>query len=385
MRTPADEAMTVLALQGGGALGAYQAGAYEGLTEAGIEPDWVAGISIGSINAALIAGNKPADRVAALREFWRRVSSELDGKPFFQDEWSRELFNNANAARVLMSGVPGFFRMKFPPAVLSPDGSPDALGIYTTSPLAKTLQELVDFSLISGKGNGGANKPIRFSVGAVDVATGNYAYFDNEKHEIGPLHVMASGALPPGLPPIKIGDSFYWDGGLVSNTPLDYVLRNKGSECELCAFQLDLFSSRGSLPQNLLDVAQRTKDIRFSSRTRLNTDNFTELQTIKRAARRLLAELPPELAEQPSAKRLAEWSDDTAVTIYHLIYRVNAYENAAKDFEFSRLSADEHWAAGLADVRRLVASKAWAAREKPKDGVTVIDANKLTAPPQAAE
>jgi NTE family protein len=272
-RRPSAE-KAVLVLQGGGALGAYQAGAYEALCAANYAPQWVAGISIGAINSAIIAGNPPDLRVKRLRRFWELVSSRLTCPPLTNDGTSRKVFNEASAALVASMGVPGFFEPRFPPAVVMPPGTLEAISIYDTSALRATLLELVDFDLL----NSGA---VRCSVGAVQVRTGNMKYFDTAYERLSPEHIMASGALPPGFPPVMIDGEPYWDGGLVSNTPLQYVLDGSGPREDMCVFQIDLFSARGLMPETLLDVAQREKDIRYSSRTRLNTDIFRELQTVR--------------------------------------------------------------------------------------------------------
>ncbi len=271
---------TVLVLQGGGALGAYQGGAYEALATAGIEPDWVAGISIGAVNSAIIAGNPPARRVQRLRQFWELVSSRLTLPPIASDNNSRKLFNETSAALVASTGAPGFFDPRYPPAVFMPPGTIQAISIYDTSALRGTLLDLVDFDLLN-------SGPTRLSVGAVDVASGNFRYFDSASDKIGPEHIMASGALPPGFPPVEIDGQFYWDGGLVSNTPMQYVLDGGGPRTDMCVFQIDLFSAKGPVPETLFDLAQREKEIRFSSRTRFNTDVFREMQTMRRAIRRL--------------------------------------------------------------------------------------------------
>jgi NTE family protein len=265
---PSDPETFVLVLQGGGALGAYQAGAYEALDEFGLYPDWIAGISIGAINAAIIAGNPPQARVSRLRAFWERSSSWLQYNPAVEGTQYREFFNYVSAATVSAIGVPGFFEPRIPPANVMPPGSPAALSIYDSSPLRGTLEELVDFAYIK-------DGEVRLSVGAVNIRTGNFIYFDSyDDPEIIPEHIMASGALPPGLPPITIDGEPYWDRGLVSNTPLQYVLDYTSDCSDKCIFQIDLFSARGAMPQNLLEVAQREKEIRYSSRTRLNTDAF---------------------------------------------------------------------------------------------------------------
>ena len=216
----------ILVLQGGGALGAYQAGAYEELVQAGHLPSWVAGISIGAVNAAIIAGNAPQQRVPRLRQFWELVSSRLIAWPLGYDDSSRRFFNEASAALVAAGGVPGFFEPRIPPAVFMPQGTPEAISIYDTSPLRGTLLELVDFDLLN-------SGPVRLSIGAVQVRTGNMKYFDTTSHTIGPEHIMASGALPPGFPPIEIDGEPYWDGGLVSNAPLQHVLERCGPREEL--------------------------------------------------------------------------------------------------------------------------------------------------------
>ncbi|MEZ5862554.1 MAG: patatin-like phospholipase family protein [Geminicoccaceae bacterium] len=246
---------TVLVLQGGGALGAYQAGAYEALVSGGHQPGWLAGISIGAVNAAIIAGNPPELRVAKLRAFWEGITAWLAAEPWLPGRWARQLFSEAGAAAVLAAGVPGFFTPRIPPPAFMPDGSIGAISYYDTAPLVATLAELVDFDYLNDAGP-------RLSVGAVDIETGNFAYFDSDEMRIGPEHIMASGALPPGFPPVTIEGRHYWDGGLVSNTPLQYVLENDGATA-LCIFQIDLFSAEGELPENLSAVGQREKDIRY--------------------------------------------------------------------------------------------------------------------------
>ena len=290
------EELNVLVFQGGGALGAYQGGVYESLHEARIVPLWVAGISIGAINAAIVAGNAPERRIERLREFWNLVSSQLTAGLGVGGRHARSAFNETSAGFAAMFGLPGFFAPRVPPAVLQPPGAPQALSMYDTSPLEKTLERLVDFDLLnSGR--------VRLSIGAVNVRTGNFVYFDTAQQRVGPRHVMASGALPPGFPPIEIDGEAYWDGGLVSNTPLQYVL-DQPAQRDMLVFQVDLFSARGPMPRTLTEVAEREKDIRFSSRTRLNTDVFLARQNLALAAHRLAAKLPPGLRDDPDARVL---------------------------------------------------------------------------------
>jgi NTE family protein len=376
--TPKSGEKIVLVLQGGGALGAYQGGAYEALAAAGLEPDWVAGISIGAINSAIIAGNPPERRVKHLREFWDRVSSHLLLPPIATDNASRKIFNETSAALVASTGAPGFFEPRYPPAVWMPPGTVQAISIYDTSPLKRTLLELVDFDLLnSGK--------TRFSVGAVEVSTGNLQYFDSQHDTIIPEHIMASGALPPGFPPVEIEGKLYWDGGVVSNTPLQYVLDGGIPRADMCIFQVDLFSARGTVPETLFDVQTREKEIRYSSRTRLNTDYFKIIQSLRRAVRRLDDIVPEEIKGGFDWKLLANFSCNAAITIVHLIHRRAIYSTQSNDYEFSRYTVNEHWGAGVDDVKRTLSNPAWINREKPEDGVMVLDLTKDLAPPKPPE
>src|ERR1700759_1985674 len=279
--TPA-RAKPVLVLQGGGALGSYQAGAYQALCHQNFEPEWVAGISIGAINAAIIVGNAPEKRVERLKEFWQTVSSPVSWSPVVKGDRARSLFNETSAALIATFGVPGFFTPRFPPAPLWPQGMPQSQSYYDTAPLRLTLERLVDFDRINAC-------ETRLSVGAVGVTTGNFKYFDNfefrkQGKKIGPDHIMASGALPPGFPCVEIEGEHFWDGGIATNTPLDYVLDTEVDN-DLLIFQVDLFSARGPLPLSLLDAAEREKDIRYSSRTRMNTDKNKQIHNARMALR----------------------------------------------------------------------------------------------------
>lgn len=362
---PAPAECPVLVLQGGGALGAYQAGVYCALSEAGIEPRWLAGISIGAINAAIIAGNRPEDRAARLKTFWDRVSATLIGEPFLPGLEARSLYAQASAATALTFGIPSFFTPRLPPPFLQPAGSTGALSFYDTAPLIRTLEELVDFDRLN-------SRDVRFSVGAVNIRSGNFVYFDNHDMEVGPSHVMASAALPPGFPPIEIDGEHYWDGGLVSNTPLQYVLEEDPDD-DMCIFQVDLFSARGSLPRTIAEVAEREKDIRFSSRTRLNTDVFRRRQIMENAVSNLLQKLPPEFTDDPDVRMLTQCDRNNAITIIHLIHRRMQYHNHAKDYEFSRATIADHWQAGRNDVVRTLRHQAWRERHRPDAGIQVFD------------
>jgi len=355
----------ILVLQGGGALGAYQAGVFESLSKVYREPTWVAGISIGAINAALIAGNSAQDRVGKLRDFWELVSSALPTPQLVMHPDARHGMNEASATQVMLLGVPGFFKPRFPPAPFQPRGSLAAISYYDTTPLRETLKRLVDFDRI----NSGT---VRLSVGAVNVRTGNFAYFDSHNHTIDARHIMASGALPPGFAPVEIDGEHYWDGGLVSNTPLQYVLDQPGKR-HRAVFQVDLFAATGAMPATLPEVTEREKDIRFSSRTRLNTTNELDRQVIAQAAQRLMAKLPPEWHDDPDLRALSRVRSESAVDVVHLIYRSKHYESQSKDYEFSRLSMQEHWDAGRADMAHTLHDPRWLERERSASGVHVFD------------
>jgi NTE family protein len=359
-----------LILQGGGALGAYQAGVYQALAEANLHPDWVAGISIGAINSALIAGNPPKKRIQRLRTFWETVSAPPFGMPFLaalegRDEFTHTLINQVSSLGALIGGAPGFFQPRVPPPFLYPNGAPEALSYYDVAPLRATLEALVDFDLI----NSGA---MRFSVGAVNVRSGNFVYFDNTTYQICPEHVMASGSLPPGFPPTEIEGECYWDGGLVSNTPLDWVLDSRPGRDTL-AFQIDLWSARGEFPRNLIEAETRQKEIRYSSRTRLATNQFKKKQILRRAAAQLLAKIPKELLQTPQAEMLALEADEKVYNLVQLIYRTRHYEGNSKDYEFSRRTMEEHWQSGYNDAVRTLRHPEVLQRPQGLDGVFTFD------------
>jgi NTE family protein len=360
-------AQRVLVLQGGGALGSYQAGAYQALCHFEFEPEWIAGISIGAINAAIIAGNPREKRVERLKEFWEMVSSPVPWNPVSSDDRGRSLFNETSAALIATFGVPGFFQPRFPPAPLWPPGSPQSQSYYDTTPLRVTLERLVDFDRIN-------DLKTRLSVGAVSVTSGNFKYFDNFEFKkigkkIGPEHIMASGALPPGFPSIVIEGEHYWDGGIATNTPLDYVL-DEEVDNDLMIFQVDLFSARGPLPVSLLEAAEREKDIRFSSRTRMNTDKNRQIHNTRQALRELIGKLPDYLKNDPSVEILCNATKENTVTVMHLIYRSKNYESSSKDYDFSHVGMVEHWSAGARDVHLSMRHKDWL--DRPQSGETMV-------------
>ncbi len=356
----------ILVLQGGGALGAYQAGAYEALADAGELPEWVAGISIGAINAAIIAGNPPEKRSIQLRAFWDKLSSGLQGASLIPGTQGRSAFNELSSWMATMFGIPGFFNPRPISPLFSWPGTEGALSFYDTAPLRDTLNELVDFELLN-KGK------TRLSVGAVNVITGNFRYFDTTKDRITADHILASGALPPGFPPVLIEGEYYWDGGLVSNTPLYHVIDSANGADNLCIYQVDLFSSRGAMPKTIMEAAEREKEIRYSSRTRMVTAAAEADHRLRMAAQNLLKKLPENLRNDPDAKLLMDNSRVSAITVMHIINRPTETDTQSKDYEFSRLSMEEHWDAGHKDVMKSLHSKAWLARSIPANGMVTFD------------
>src|ERR1700686_2405997 len=342
------ECVTLL-LQGGGALGAYQGGVYEALAEVNIHPDWIAGISIGAINAAIIAGNPPNSRVDRLREFWTQVTLDAPFTGLMNNDHTRNFLNQVNASFAAVFGKSGFFSARPLAPWIQAGGTPAATSIYDTSALKTTLERLVDFDRI----NAGMT---RFSAGAVNVRTGNFAYFDSTTHTIRPEHVMASGALPPGFPAIEIEGEHYWDGGLVSSTPLQWLVTNtRATEERLpdaLVFQVDLWSARGDFPRSMAEVTTRQKEIQYSSRTRAFTDFIKKLHKVEHSVCTLLEQLPEEFKQSEEAKYLASIAQRHAYNLVHLIYRPLGYEGDSKDYEFSRLSMAEHWRSGYHDAVR---------------------------------
>jgi NTE family protein len=357
-----------LVLQGGGALGAYQAGVYQALQEVGLEPDWVSGVSIGAINSAIIAGNPPAWRLKRLRTFWERITERKiwnytpDGDVFRKAR-------NANSSWItIMQGQPGFFAPRNPSPWLSFAGAQTATSYYDNAPLRETLMELVDFSLIN-------ERETRFAVGAVNVLDGNFVYFDNTKDTIEPEHVMASGALPPALPMMKIGTDYFWDGGIVSNTPLQHLL-DQDDRINTLVFQVDLFSARGALPRDIQDVMARHKDIMYSSRTRYNTDTYRRIHSWKTKLRDALRKVPADALSDDEARLKEDLGNLPEIAILQLIYQQKSYEGHAKDYEFSGTSMREHWQSGYEDTMRTLKHRQWLTMPPAGHGIVVHDVHR---------
>ncbi|NGN44934.1 patatin-like phospholipase family protein [Mesorhizobium sp. CGMCC 1.15528] len=354
-----------LVLQGGGALGAYQAGVFQALSEAGISANWLSGVSIGAINAAIIAGNEPGNQVDRLRDFWETVSGRKVWHFTPEGDAFRKLRNQASAMMTMMSGLPGFFKLR----ELSPwyqlPGATGATSFYDTGELEATLNRLIDWNVLN-------DRQRRLSVGAVNVRTGNFRYFDSEIEIIGPQHIMASGALPPAFPAIHIENEYYWDGGIVSNTPLQYLLEQEDVHDTL-VFQVDLFSARGILPRDMGEVQARHKDIMYSSRTRNNTDTFRRLHNVRLKLHQALLRIPPEILTEGDKEFLASMEDVPQINIVHLIYQPKIYESDAKDYEFSGTSMREHWDAGYQDTRKTLRHRKWLVKPPESIGMTVHD------------
>jgi NTE family protein len=363
----------ILVLQGGGALGAYQAGVFEGLTEAGCSPDWVTGVSIGAINGALIAGNPPKQRVARLRGFWDRVSSgaSMTAHPIFRAlHWG---FARAGASLGSVVGVPGLFSPRVPPPAFMPEGTPSALSVYDIDPLRTTLGSLVDFDLIR-------RRDVRLSVGAVNIRTGDATYFDSLQTQMNAEHVLASAALPPAFAPIEIDGEYYWDGGIVSNTPLSYAVDHSAA-VNVLIVQVDLFRPEGELPRNLDQVMERHKDIMYSSRKPFESVRVRKTQRQRGALRRLLQKLPARFKSDPDVKILEAEGRPGRIDIVRLINRRLSYMGSTKDYEFSRAAVNELWAAGLDDARSVLAHPECLVRTDLSENVRAYD---LTRGPRKA-
>ncbi len=373
-----------LVLQGGGALGAYQAGAFEELSGSPYQPDWLVGVSIGAINAAIIAGNPPERRVQRLTEFWHTVSS---GMPALADPtalipWLRAMTENSEQRSVLnqisawhaaLIGIPGFYQPRLLPPSFQPAGTAAALSLYDTAPLRATLESLIDFDLINDGG-------IRLSLGSVNVRTGNSHYFDNRETRIGPEHVMASGALPPSFPPVMIEGEAWWDGGILSNTPLQQVLDKRDNQESLLVFQVDLFNAHGALPKNFDEVLKRQKDILYSSRTRYTSNMVAELTNTRRAISDLLLKLPEDLLDDPEVEDLKSFAKVEPIDLVHLIYREGPYELESMDYEFSRVSVLERWEAGRRDLRDTLMHPDWLKCAGKDSGATQYDLARHSRP-----
>jgi NTE family protein len=359
-----------LVLQGGGALGAYQVGAFQALDEAGYAPEWFAGTSIGAINASIMAGNPPADRLAKLEEFWATigrsmpVAAPMDGLP-------RRIFNAWSAWQTMALGQPGFFTWNSVSPWLAPAGTPAAISVYDTRELRGTLERVVDLDRIN-------RREVRLSLGAVEIESGQQVYFDSLRQKIGYEHIMASGALPPAFPPVEIDGHWYWDGGIVSNTPLDVIIDELPRRSTLC-FMVDLFDAMGPLPQVMEDVEARRKDITYASRSDRSVEAHRQMHNLRRAIMALWNQLPPAAQKDPHLNELADLGCVTTMHIVRLVHRSEPGELASKDYEFSADSVREHRAAGYRDAIAMLRTPTWLEPVPPDVGVIVHE------PPRARD
>jgi NTE family protein len=361
-----------LLLQGGGALGAYQAGVYDALAEADLWPDCVAGTSIGGMNAAIIAGNTRDKRVARLREFWELVSRSpfgLDGYfgPLAKGDAVRAFAQQMSAVTATVLGVPGFYAPRIPSVLFHLPGTLEATSFYDTTLLKATLERLVDFDLINSRGH-----DVRLSLGCVNARSGRLVYFDSTTDIIRTEHVMASGALPPWFPAVEIDGEYYWDGGVVSNTPLEWLARQRLPHT--LAFQVDLWAAPGEFPKNIPEVFTRLKDILNSSRTIYRTDGYKELNHLYATLFRFLGQIPDEFKRGEDAEYLMSVARRSVHHIVNLVYRPTSPEGTSKDDEFSRRSIEERWRAGYRDTVRALSLPGVLERAADQDaGIFIFD------------
>jgi NTE family protein len=367
----AAERQIVLVLQGGGALGAYQAGAYQALHEAGIEPDWIIGTSIGAINASLIAGNPADERLTKLEEFWRRMAYR---PPFALPAWTGVPETMAYW-KSLFRGIPGFFEPNLGAFLGThvPLGA-DRAGFYSTQPLEETLGELVDFSLLN------QCKP-RLTVGAAHVRSSVMRYFDSRDAEIGVKHVMASGALPPAFPAVRIDGELYWDGGILSNTPTEAIFDDNPRKNSL-VFAVHLWNPMGHEPSTIWEVLNRHKDIQYSSRVASHITRQQQMHHMRHIINKLGKMLPEDIRETQAARELTAYGCPTQMHVVRLLAPQLERENHTKDVDFSPSSIQMRWEAGYHNTRRILAQAPWEGEFDPLEGVILHE----TRPPlQAAE
>jgi NTE family protein len=354
-----------LVLQGGGALGAYQAGVFQALDEHGYCPDWVVGTSIGAINAAIIAGNPAVERLRRLRQFWEGVKHP----DFFPPAQLPRLAPRANTRiatiDAAMRGIPGFFTPRWGnPFAIGLPVEPEVASFYDTQELAATLAKLIDFRQLT------AADATRLTVSAMRVVSGEMANFDSARQRLELPHVMASCALPPGFPPVRIDGELYWDGGLYSNTPLETVLDDEPRVDTLC-FMVDLWRAEGEEPRTFEQVETRQKDVTYASRSKRHIEAYRRMHDLRNAVRALHQRLPPETRHLPEMKELAGLGCHTTMHIVRLRYGGHDWYMAAKDANFSAGSIDWRWQLGYKDACRAVAEAGWLAPQPPHIGVVV--------------
>jgi NTE family protein len=351
----------VLVLQGGGALGSYQAGVYQALHEAGIEPDWIIGTSIGAINASLIAGNPVRDRLARLRAFWKRMEQQpLLG---LQHAWPA-VHDRLSYWSTVAHGIAGFFQPN--PFAHAGDFYPlgaERAGYYSTVPLERTLGELVDFDLVN------RGMP-RLTVGAAHVRTSRMRYFDSRDGTIGVRHVMASGALPPAFPAVRIDGELYWDGGILSNTPTEAVFEDNPRRDSLI-FSVHLWNPVGAEPATMADVLNRHKDVQFSSRIATQIAREEQVHRLRHVINQLAARLPASERDDPAVRELASHGCQTRMHVVRLLAPQLERETHTKDVDFSTAGIAQRWDAGYAHTKAVLARAPWVGEFDPLAGVVI--------------
>src|SRR5262245_13528618 len=365
----------VLVFQGGGALGAYQAGVYQALHQAGIEPDWIIGTSIGAINASLIAGNEPHKRLPKLREFWDRMAHK--------SIWSGpttwpQLAQTLSYWNTLLRGIPGFFEPN-PMAFwgMHVELGAEKAGYCSTAPLEKTLLELVDFSLIN------RCRP-RLTVGAARVRTSQMRYFDGRDIKINVKHIMASGALPPAFPAVRIDGELYWDGGILSNTPTEVVFDDNPRRDSLI-FAVHLWNPLGPEPETMWEVMHRQKDIQYSSRVTSHITHQLQTHRLRHVIKELLGHIPENVRSSEAVRELASWGCLTRMHVVRLLAPRLANEDHTKDVDFSPSGIRQRWEAGYESTMRAIALKLWEGEFDPLEGVVLHEPRDDTEVEQAAE
>ena len=350
----------VLVLQGGGALGAYQLGIYQALHESGLQPDWIIGTSIGAINGAIIAGNPVEQRWSRLRQFWDRMA--VAGIPL-QGPAAR-FWEGLNSVRTMAFGIPGFFEPN-PSAAFGPLAQVgiEQASYYLTRGLRSTLGELVDFGCL-------AHAPMRLTVGAVGVRDGAMRYFDTRKDTLGPDHILASGALPPAFPAIRIGDQAYWDGGIFSNTPIEVVLDDMPRR-DSVIFTVNLWNPRGPEPKSLWDVQSRQKEIQYSSRFDSHLMRQAQIHRLRHVVRELERLVPAQDRASETGRMLAAWGCSTVMHVVRLIAPRLPNDDLTRDIDFTREGIELRREAGHRDGLNAVRRQPWKERGDILDGVIV--------------
>lgn len=341
----------VYLLQGGGALGSYQVGVCEAFIEYGLKPDWLVGTSIGAINAAILVGNKPENQIKKLNEFWDIVSIKNPFVPVDDHiDTMQKYFNYISAQWIAMSGVPGFFSPQiFYPLPLAPQ-TPDYISFYDTKALRDTLLNLIDFDIIN-------SKQTRLTLSAVCVRTSKTVRFDNYNQMIEPEHIMASCALPPGFPAVKIQDEYYWDGGISSNTPFRIILEEKIPYKLLCII-INLFTYPDKLPDSMLNVINARKDIEYASRHHEIIEQFCELHFLQKTILALSKEIKDE-AVTLALKKIKEKSHPKDLNIAQFHYKDSSSDLWSKDYNFSMLALKKHREMGYHDAKKALENPEW--------------------------